>query len=145
MMIFPHQGKLSLYYIAGLVLHIWRMVTEYNVWRMILKFCVWRQISKCEITRQTQHFKIRRQTQYFKIFRQTQFSVTMRQTCIMSGIVYKAMNTQFVIGGMRWAPPYTQLRPTSKWSNAICSLASVVYHIYIATAHRGPSYFKVYC
>ncbi len=31
----PFEGLLQ--YIAGLVLHVWRMVTENNVWRMILK------------------------------------------------------------------------------------------------------------
>ncbi len=78
------------WYIARLVLHVCRMVTEYNVWRMILKSCAWRLLSKryvwlvsgrrqtqcfeklrlaqCfEITRQAHCFKIRRQVQHSKI------------------------------------------------------------------------------
>ncbi len=34
------------WYIAGLVLHVWRMVTENNVSCIILKACVWRLILK---------------------------------------------------------------------------------------------------
>ncbi len=42
---------LPIIYIARLVLHVWRMVTEYNAWRMILKSCAWCLISKCCVWR----------------------------------------------------------------------------------------------
>ena len=41
--------KPSQTYIAGLVLHVWSMVTEYNLWHMILKFCAWCLISNCYV------------------------------------------------------------------------------------------------
>ncbi len=43
---FVESTRVTIPYIAGLVLHVWRMVIEYCVWRKILKCCAWRLISK---------------------------------------------------------------------------------------------------
>ncbi len=85
-------------YIAGLILHVWRMVADNNIWRVSDAWSIasgWGlagvRRNVFEITGQAQCFKIR--LNISKSIRQTQFSMIMRQTCIMSGIVYVDWNS----------------------------------------------------
>ena len=69
------ENKSIITYTMPLMIHVWRMVTEYCVWRKILKCCVWRLILKhCAWRVISKHCARRQldasQTQLFEIRRQ---------------------------------------------------------------------------